>query len=342
MNSEQNYKMLAKYFAGESSSDEIKKVNDWINDNPGNQLFYEDVKAVWENNLPVNNNYNVNDAWEKVKLTSFSLSSKDEKYLQKKSMLSFQVFNYLKIAAGIVIMLGFTYLYFNQNYKVEPFSNSVYIKQIISDKGEIRKIKLDDGTTVTLNSESVLKVPEDFSQNERSVSLTGEAYFEVAHDSKKPFVVSTQNATIKVIGTKFNVTAWKENDEVTVAVSEGKVSLGTEDNNSAVFINPGEMSTASKDNPPAAPIKVDVEKYYLSWLNDELNFYNASFKNIIYRLEKKYGINISVKDTSILTKQLTANFKDESLEEILYTISFALDLKFSEEKNSILFSYDNK
>ncbi|KAB2846121.1 MAG: FecR family protein [Melioribacteraceae bacterium] len=342
MNNEQIYSMLAKYFSGESSPDEINKVNDWLNENSGNRVFYEDVKAVWENSLPANNSFNVEDAWEKVKTKSFSSDTKEKKYFREKSALTFQAFNYLKIAAGIVIMLGFTYLYFNLNYKVEPFENTVGIKQIISDKGEIRKIRLDDGTVVTLNSESELRIPEDFFLKERNVSLTGEAYFEVAHDSKKPFIVSTEMATIKVIGTKFNVTAWQENDEVTVAVSEGKVFFGSESGGDAVFINQGEISTAFKDTPPIVPVKVDVQKYYLSWLSDELNFYNASFKNIIHRLENKYGINISVNDASILTKQLTANFKDESLEEILYTISLALDLKFSEEKNSITFSYDNR
>ena len=101
------------------------------------------------------------------------------------------------------------------------------------------------------------------------------------------------------------------------------------------------MSTASKNNSPLKPVKVDVEKYYLFWLYDELNFYNTPFKNIIQRLESKYGVNISVEDVSILSKHLTASFKNEPIGEILNTISIALDLKYSAEKNLIVFGYDD-
>lgn len=341
MNSEQIYKMLAKYLSGEASPDEIKNVNDWINENPGNQLFYDDVKAVWENSLSNNKNFDVNSAWENVKPKLSSSSNEDKKLNHAKSNAAFQYFNYLKIAAAIIIMMGFTFLYFNKFYMLESRKSDVQIKQITSNKGEIRKVRLDDGTVVTLNSNSILETPSKFSERNRTVSLIGEAYFEVAHDIKKPFIVSTKNTTIKVIGTKFNITSWEENEEVIVSVSEGKVLFGSNETNKHVYINKGEMSTASKNNAPLRPVKVDVEKYYLFWLYDELNFYNTPFKNIIQRLESKYGINISVEDLSILSKHLTANFKNEPIGEILNTISIALDLKYSTNNNLIVFGYDD-
>ena len=276
MKSDYLYNKLAKYFSGESSPSEIKEINQWLNENDKNKILFEEIKTVWESAGTSQKYFNTEKAWTAVKEKTIN----QQEVLEERSLYNYSkiIFNpvLLKTAASIIIFTLisiFVYNHFtNTNYSV-----SKNINVIASGKNEIRKVRLNDGTFVTLNSNSFLNVPEVFSKNERSVYLSGEAYFEVAHDKKSPFYVKTNNTTVKVLGTKFNVTAWDEDTDVTVAVAEGKVNFNSNlaNPNNAVLVSRGEISQVIKSAPPVTPFKIDVEKYYFFWLNDELNFYNA-------------------------------------------------------------------
>jgi transmembrane sensor len=112
-------------------------------------------------------------------------------------------------------------------------------------------LTLSDGTRIRLDAGSSLKYPAEFGDEERVVFLSGEGFFEVAHNKEKPFVVHANHAIVEVLGTEFNIRAWQPEQRVTVAVAEGRVSLGTEGTTTqAVELNKGQMSSLPPNGPP--------------------------------------------------------------------------------------------
>lgn len=332
------YNNLAKYFSGESSPGEIDEINRWLNADPGNKILFDEIKGIWESSKPLSKSFNTDEAWQKVKQGKTNLNKADQSKNLSNGFRWYSNPLLLKIAASLILLVLITF-YVASQYSSSEISISNTSKEISADNNEIRKIRLSDGTVVTLNSESELFVPDDFGVSQRNITLKGEAYFEVAHNKAIPFFVNTSSAVIKVVGTKFTVTAWDEDAEVSVAVSEGKVNFRSINNDEDVYLSGNEMSTVIGDKSPTKPISIDVKKYFFFWINDELNFYNASFKSVIHRLEMKYNVDIEVEDISILSKHLTANFKDEELSQVLNTISIALNLGYSVNKNKVVFNY---
>ena len=332
--------LIAKYLSGECNSEEKMKVDELLS-NEADLDDFEVAKQIFHVNKPIQK-FDSNLAWNSVKN---KISIEEEKVVEEKT---FDYSLIYKIAASIIFVIGITYtslfVFTNTDsnlIQLESF-NTPIVSQKITEKSEINSFTLIDGSRVTLNSGSKLNVLFDKDYSQRLVELTGEAYFEVESDIEKPFIIKSANTYIKVVGTKFNVTAWDEK-EIIVAVEEGKVqfnSFGIE-NEFAVILEKDNVSKIVNSKKPTIPISIDVEKFHLYWLKNELYFYNAPFDDVIRRLELKYDIEIRVKNISILSKHLTARFKDESLDGILNTIAAALELNI-EKDNSERIIFDEK
>ena len=345
MKGDQLLEMLAKYFKEECSKNEIEKINKWVEESTENKIEFNKLRELWGNVQHDHKQFDLDIAWDKVesRLNSTERSSFSHvRWNKKEKSIGYKI---LKMAATIIVIIGASYFGITQLYFSDIVDDeSKFVKEIIAARGEIKKIKLDDGTLVTLNSGSKLQTPQNMNVENRAVHLSGEAFFEVAPIKDRPFFVNSNNAMVEVIGTKFNITAWGDNDEVTVAVTEGKVLFNNINNDSrnAVIISKGEMSKITSGKIPLKPVKVEVEKKYLYWLNNELRFYNSTLRNVIHRLELHYDIDIKVNDLSILSKHLTAKFEDEPLDEVLNSIALALDLKYLKENNKkILLRYND-
>jgi hypothetical protein len=146
---------------------------------------------------------------------------------------------------------------------------------------------LSDGTKVWLNSASSIKYPVQFIGNERKVELTGEAYFEVAHDAKKPFRVESNGQTVEVLGTHFNVNAYGDEGEVKTTLLEGSVKVSSQSVNS--IIKPGEQ--AQFDNGKISVKNVDVDEV-VAWKNGFFYFEDNNIQEVMRQLSRWYDVDI--------------------------------------------------
>ena len=338
MNLENIYEILAKHFSKETSKEEDTFIEEWKKSSDKNSLIYEEVKTLWENSSKQNKfEFNSDQAFE---LVSSKLQLNNKPKLSVLPGINNRYIKLLKIAAVLLVVLGSSILLINKFNSSDSIGNIVVyeetFQEIISPKGVFKKLQLVDGTKIKLNGGSKIKLIKDDFLNNRIVHLSGEAFFEVENVDNAPFKIFTKDAEVKVLGTKFNVTSWDKLDEVKVAVLEGKVSLksNTKSQSKEVLLTNSEMSKLSEDEKPTLPVKVNINEEILFWLNNELRFYNTPLKNVLVRLESFYNVEIKVKDLEILTKHLTANFKDESLEEVMKVISIALNLQYSIENNN--------
>lgn len=167
------------------------------------------------------------------------------------------------------------------------------ITRIETPRGGEYKIELSDGTLVQLNAESSLEFPVQFVSNQRQVKLRGEAYFDVTKDEKRPFIVNAADKMdIKVLGTSFNVSTYKNNISTTLVKGSVKVSGLNYENAAATVIRPGE--TASIDNSGKIKVEnIDVEKV-IAWKNGLFNFNNGTIQHVAEELERWYDIKVVV------------------------------------------------
>lgn len=220
------------------------------------------------------------------------------------------------------------------SYSSSNVMDKLVYNEIKIPYGKTFLITLSDGTKVNMNAGSSLKYPVQFVKgHNREVVLEGEAFFDVAKDKKHPFIVKTRGVNVKVLGTKFNVSSYKEDTDVSTVLVEGSVSLSskTMPNENAMLV-PGEKGTWNTNNKAIAVEKVDT-RIYTEWMTGELVFRKAAFRDIIIKLERSYNVTIENNKKDLLGKKFNASFNKniESIEVVLETMSKIQDFTFKKE-----------
>ncbi|MBO9585067.1 MAG: DUF4974 domain-containing protein [Flavobacterium sp.] len=186
--------------------------------------------------------------------------------------------------------------------------------------GKRFKLKLSDGTAVSLNSGTILRYPEQFGLNgNRNVYLTGEAFFEVAKDKSHPFIVHANQADIEVLGTTFNISAYPENPTVNSTLIEGSIQMSEALNSSnTILLKPNQMATWQNNSKKLFVKEVDP-MLYVAWTKGELTFKDTPFSTIAKMIQRTYDVEI-INENSDLARQNftgTINISASSVENIL-------------------------
>jgi len=205
--------------------------------------------------------------------------------------------------------------------------------------GKRFEVQLSDGTVVHLNAGTSLRYPVQFVKNKnREVYLTGEAYFNVSKDKAHPFTVNTQEMNVEVLGTKFNVDSYSNNSSTDVVLVEGKVSLykGQKINQNQIYLTPGLKGSTQKGQTEIKTEQVNTD-YYTDWVKGSLVFKNASFDDIIKKLERRYNVTFINKNKTLGREIFNARFDNEPIEVVLkyFSDSYAIDYNIDRDKITI-------
>ena len=205
------------------------------------------------------------------------------------------------------------------------------LNQLIIPYGKTSEIILPDGTKVFLNAGSRLAYPDLFTGDSREVMLLGEAYFEVKHDSKHPFVVQVNDLRIKDLGTRFNVSAYPADGRIETVLTEGKVSI--KQNNAGIFdqaieLIPGQLASYNRQTNQTSVKNVDVENYIL-WTQGMMKFETVDLSRIVKKLERFYNIRFQFNDPMLGTLRISGKLelnedKNEVIERIARTASVTI------------------
>lgn len=216
------------------------------------------------------------------------------------------------------------------NETVELVSRTV---QKSNPAGQKSRINLSDGSLVYLNAQSSLEFDGQFSGVNRELSLVGEAFFEVMKNPEKPFVVRFKDITVTALGTSFNITAHRHDNEIKIGLASGKIKVKRK-NLDALILNPGELLVWKLEKKEAEIIQVAPEMIG-SWKDGNLHFENASPDRVFRTLERWYNVKIKVLQQPKTELTYTANFKNENLRNVLNGMSFSLGLEFELIGNEI-------
>lgn len=207
-------------------------------------------------------------------------------------------------------------------------------------------IELADGSTVYMNSGSSLKYPVRFpKKGQREVKLTGEAFFDVAKDADRPFIVESENLKVNVLGTQFNMSAYAEDNATGVALVEGSVNLSTTRTKAdSTTLEPGQLGQYRKTEDGGLSVENVDTNIYTAWMDGGLVFRDMSFGNILKKLERHYDVTITNKDTTLAKEAFNANFGDEDLDTVLnyFKEVYGLDYHHKTEDKIIIETTSNK
>ncbi|MVN92714.1 FecR family protein [Mucilaginibacter aquatilis] len=247
---------------------------------------------------------------------------------------------YMRVAAALLLLPLVYLIYSNQPKQV------VVAKQEFSTlAGERKIIRLPDSTEVVLNASSALTISTDFNQKFRNVKLSGEAYFRVAHDSTRPFIVSTGKLKTRVLGTEFNVHAYQNESSIKVAVVDGRVRVSEYKQNGTSkplgdILTHNLMLTYNVSSQRYKTANADAQKI-ASWQNGGLYFEDADIQEIVMALSRHYNRNIQLADKPVGKCSYTISFLHEPLPKVLGVLSQLTGITYQTAQNKIIIHSKN-
>jgi len=239
----------------------------------------------------------------------------------------------MAVAASVATVFCTGYLFRKQ---LDNWIDPVKYQETVALNGEIKLISLSDGTTICLNSGSKLSYPDKFKQNTREVTLTGEAFFKVAHNSSKPFIIYSGKIKTTVLGTSFNVKAYNEDKAIKVTVVSGKVGvLATKANHPAVLLTRSMQLVYTKTNETLATQKIEDASAVISWQQGKLQYHNTPLSDVLADVQRKYNVVIKA-DKNLLNCTLYADFNNMQLQKVLKLIEALINARFTKDGSAYI------
>ena len=290
--------IIIAYLSGKATDKERCELEEWVKQSPDNNHYFQEMRNVWQVMNPAFNpseidvfaaekNIFVNIAATKRNISTILL------YWQRAAAI---------LVIPLLILCAFLYL------DKDSSRDTIEYQEVKSPHGTFSEVRLPDGTNVWLNGGSSLRYPLAFRKGERNVFLNGEGYFEVHSDKENPFIVKTDQMTLRATGTACNIEAYNIDSITAVTMVSGKIDVAF-GNSSPVTMVPGERVSFNNQSRECLIAKTDPYKWY-AWKDGLMIFRDDPLANSPYR----------------------ANFEYESLDEILRLLKMSAPLSFKQNK----------
>lgn len=301
-------KLLLKYISGKASQEEKEDVAAWIDADAEHLREFMSLRKEYDALV-----------WQDAEELKAAASGR---------MLSLRpvMLGLLRIAAIFVIAFGLSYWALQAMYTDEAEMQTVYVPA-----GQRTQVTLADGTTVWLNGRSTLTFPSRFSADTRNVQLDGEAYFDVQKNPDKQFIVSTAHqSAVRVLGTKFNVRAYKEQEDVTTTLMEGKVNFEfchAQQQPRYISMAPGQKLIYHSSDGRMELCATSGERE-LAWKDGKIIFRKTSLREALDILAERYDVDFITRKNVPYDDSFSGTFVNRNLEQILNFISVSSKVRW--------------
>ena len=310
---------LLQYVKNELTEERRLEVEEWMNSSEENKKMAEDFYYL---------SFAIT-SFESIKRSAPQKAlEKVNKRIDRKTNRHNLLIRLQKVAAILTLPLLIlsSYLLFEQKEKQDLF----YLEARMTP-GMVGSTVLPDGTKVWLNSSSYLRYPSVFTENSRDVELDGEAYFKVTKDKNKPFIVHTQNSSVKVLGTEFNIDAYSYNDFVATTLVEGSVEFSYNnkfEQAQTMLLKPNEQALYDKKTYQAAKKETYVPKD-IAWRNGQIVLKETPLSDILWTLSKRFNVEFVIKDPALYKQSYTGIFTYQQLERVLEHFKRASGIRYN-------------
>lgn len=299
-----NKDLLYKFFEGKTSLEEEKKIREWMEKSESN--FNVFMRFRKEYDIQILRGLNSNTG--------------------KKKIIAHLLWTSGVAAVIIALIIGGVYL-FNLEDKTEHYNT------IIVPAGQRINLILSDNTNLWLNANSEFKYPTDFSNENRTVYLDGEAYFEVSKDENKPFIVKTSKGDVRVTGTSFNVEAYSRFDSFKTSLFKGGVDIYKEEEK-LVSLKPNQIGLLENNKLLITDIS-DKDQYL--WREGLIAFNNKKLEEILHELEKYFDVVILINSSNLPQHTYTGKFRQsDGVDHALRVLQRSINFTFSRNEETII------
>jgi len=317
--------LVSKKLSGDATDEDIKELQFYLSANPQLAAQYQLLQQFWELHDTPNQLF-VEESLQKV-LNRLNLPvaeplEKDD--LPKRTVIYFMR-KYAAIAAAVLIILSAGIFSLSTHRKKEPAASLAGFEIKQNSKGVKSTIELADGSKVWLNADSKIEYPKSFAGNTREIFLNGEAFFEVAKNPSKPFIIHLANGTVRVIGTSFNIRAYDNEKVVETSVATGKVAFipkyKVSDKPQDTFFLTPNNKVRYIFNAQKIIITPTLSKDDKAWTEGKLIFKAMNLQDIAVQLERNFGKKVIFVDEDAKEFILTGSFQNDTLEDIMFYLS---------------------
>jgi ferric-dicitrate binding protein FerR (iron transport regulator) len=313
--------IIIRYLDGSASFEEKVKLLQWLKHSDENRDDFITTRDLWFScSVIEESELEVDIALDRLKSRIMSQ--------QEQIKPSIRRFHWTQIAATLLLLLGLSYWFTVSD------SDIVVQNQLITADGSKGRFTLPDGSVVWLNSGTKLTYLDQFVGDKRLVSLEGGAYFEVAKDEEKPFVVQMDKIDVEVLGTNFNISNYANKDIFETTLLSGSVKIMGEAINKEVTLLPNQLfeyhrlSHKSSVNPVKAIL-------YADWIKDRLVFDNQSLSDVFVSMEGWYNVKIECPEAFATQTKVSFTIRQESLEEILEAMTYITPINYRLTTNNV-------
>lgn len=304
-----NREILERFLKGEATPAEIRQVELWLEDQP------EDWLETY-----------MEQGWEQPAVV-MPVEEKEEMIAGIMSRTRSPWKGFIRIAAmvaGLLVTAGGAWYFTQAPEKVNQLAVKVPFHTT-------KKVILPDNTVITLNAGSILTYPERFTGDTREITLEGEAFFDVATDAQKPFIIHAGALNTTVLGTTFNITAYKNSPQLSVTVLSGKVAVMDTLSHKSVTVLPKQRATFNPGKATLITSIVDKPENAIAWSEGKLIFEETPLAEVAERLSYKYNVQIVLTGKNLSDCRFNGEFDTEPLEEILKIITTLTETKIKRE-----------
>lgn len=367
--------LIQKYLNGTASADEEKELLDWVRANESNKKAFIAHVRLWNYTQQEGYSFDEEEAFEKIR-GKISLPSQKRQqpvkigniygYAAALVVILFSFYFYTngfysnENAPNIVEKAKATeknndivlishdgtekiipereeeLSYLSPSEKNDPETPAYNTLKV--PRGRVFRIVLSDSTTVWLNAETRIRYPEKFltTGKTRTVSLKGEAFFEVAHNREQPFIVKSGELEIEVLGTKFNISSYDSGTHINTTLVDGSVKVSAPDEQTIpVILKPNQQAAYDKNTANMEVLRVDTD-IFTAWMDQRVVFDNESFEDIVLKIERVYNVDIVNRLPEIREERFTGEFDGENMDDILKIISSSIKFNYRKEKGKII------
>ena len=366
MDQQRFWQLVTLKLSGEATADELHELEQYLREYPEAGFKLDVISGIWnENEQTAQPAISFNSHLQRLSNAQLSdeagtISNEQEPMQSIDRERRRRMFSYFMMAASIVALTFCgVHIYkqgLAQNTELKKGTNIVE-----TQKGSRTTVQLPDGTKVWLNADSKIYYDENFTKAFREVRLEGEAFFDVKKDSSRPFLIRTNEIDIKVLGTRFNVKSYKDEDETETSLVTGSIEISIKNNpDKKIILHPNEKlvvkhrsrkdSTAKKNYAEEALLLVKAmrqDAVYKSspetlWMQNKLVFDGETLSEVCKKLERWYDVKIHIQDESLKSQTYTGIFDGETLLNVLTALKLTDKLDFSiHNKEVIIFTKKN-
>jgi len=326
MNDEKFWLLVARHFAGEGSTEDEAELQQLINDSPEYKVRYEILGKYWGKSKQ-RGEAELLGAYQKIKPRLEGPASRTSNDRMPVRQTVRRIPRWVKISAtAMLIIVVSTITWLQIDSPVDEWNSKT------NAKGERAQILLADGSTVWLNADSKLSYPDKFSETRREVYLEGEAFFDVTKNPSAPFIIHLEDGDVKVVGTSFNVKAFKHENRIETSVMTGKVAFvakqkNVDDSRDSVLLTPNEKAVYYKESQKLVQLTTDSNEDK-AWIDGTMIFRSTSFLEISQVLERQFGKKIVFDNDGLKACMLTGMFANNTLDEVLELLSKTKDYTY--------------